>query len=364
MKKRYYKYQKIKLVSIIMAPARNEMMNTRTNQTGDVVKLLLIGIFAVISLLVTLYAVTENGDGTILENYYLIPHLYIIPIILVSLWYPQRGMQVILLLIGSIAALTGFIFVIRHTVDPILSLMNAGVDVWIVAALALSVRSRVAPQVMPKPAGTSEIIEKSPPRLIDGYIEALNLDDEGVRHEAVRALAVDDPRALRALVKALDDESRVVREEAIRSLGKLSRTDAIPPLLEVLKDENRVMRETAVKALGGKGDTAVEPLIEALTDSDWHVRMGAAIALRIIGDPRSVDPLIQRLADENRFVRREVVKSLGRFGDERAQERLLQLREDPDQTVRLRAETALMKIHGRIFEREATNISTDKYEIE
>jgi hypothetical protein len=331
----------------------------------DMVKLFIIGSFAVISLLVTWYGVMLQNDGIFLEKYYLIPHLYVIPIILVSLWYPQRGIQVIILLVISIAVLTGLIYVIRHTIDPILSLMNAGVDVWIVAALALTARSRVSDENRPSPLPglykKPDVEESNSP--IEGYLEALKLPDEGIRQEAVRALAdFSDTLAVQTLVDALHDESRSVREEAIRSLGKIPHSDTVAPLLEVLKNENRLVREQAVKALGAKGEAAVPPLLGALSDPDWHVRMGVSIALRIIGDERAVEPLIQLLSDENRFVRREVVKSLGRFGDERAQNRLLELRDDPDQTVRIRAEMALMKIHGRQFVVDEHNIYIDKIE--
>ncbi|MDD1679076.1 MAG: HEAT repeat domain-containing protein [Methanomicrobiales archaeon] len=335
------------------------------HRVTDEVRLILIGAFALIALLVTVYAVMAQYDGIFLERYYLIPHLYIIPIILVALWYPRRGMQVVLLLIASIAGLTGFIYLIRHTFDPILSLMNAGVDVWIVAVLALSVRSRLSEAgMMPVSPEPSTIAKREPEindRPLEGFLEALKLPDEGIRQEAVRALAdFSDPCAIKTLMDALQDESSSVREEAIRSLGKVPHPDTVPPLLELLKDENRLTREQAVGALGGKGEIAVGPLLGALADPDWHVRMGAAIALRIIGDARAVEPLIQLLADDNRFVRREAVKSLGRFGDERAQHRLLDLRADPDQTVRIRAEVALMKIHGRHFAVDESHILFDE----
>jgi HEAT repeat protein len=267
-------------------------------------------------------------------------------------------------------------YLFRHTADPVLSLLNAGVDVWIVAALALTVRSRImgtgdvsrqtpyqAPRDIPSLPQSPGILTS--PDQISGYMEALKLSDEGIRQEALRALAhFNDPLVLEALVAALQDQNRSIRIEAIRSLGKITLAESIPPLLVMFKDESRVVREAAVKALAGKGEVVVEYLIRALGDPDWHVRMGATIALRIIGDTRAIDPLIQRLEDENRFVRREVVKSLGRFGDERAQNRLMELREDPDQTVRLRAEVALMKIHGRQFEEDAINIPIDMKEID
>jgi HEAT repeat protein len=351
-----------------MIPGEQILGRIGVQRGQNAVKLFLIGSFAVIALLITLYGVMLQYDGIFLERYYLIPHLYIIPIIFVALWYPRRGTQVVILLIASIAVLTGLTFFIRHTIDPVLSLLNAGVDVWIVAALALTARSRAPADGIPsvpfyKRGGLSGLGVRAPERSIEGYLEALKLPDGGIRQEAVKALAdFAEPLAIRVLVNALHDESGAVREEAIRSLGKISHPDTIPPLLEILTDRNRLVREQAVKALGGKGSMAVPPLLESLSNMEWHVRMGSAIALRIIGDKRAVEPLIQLLSDENRFVRREAVKSLGRLGDQRAQNPLLNLRGDPDQTVRMRAEMALMKIHGKHFTADELNKYTDKIE--
>lgn len=319
---------------------------------GNLVKLVIIAIFSIISLIVTVYAILEQGNTLIIERYYLIPHLYIIPILLVSLWYPQRGTQVILLLIGSIVMLTALFFLMRHTLDPFLSLLNAGIDVWIVSALAMKARGREdksqAGMSSSSAAADHQGVSEGGKDAIQGYTHALTLDDEGVREEAVRALgSLGDKRGVSILVNALRDESRRVREEAARSLGKIRDPAVIPSLIESLKDPQRNVREAAVQALAAYGEVAIDSLISTLTNQDWHVRMGAAIALRIIGNARAVDPLIQRLHDENRFVRREAVKSLGRLGDPRSQLTLMELLQDEDQTVRLRAEVALMKIHGR-----------------
>jgi hypothetical protein len=327
-----------------MPPDTYPVVGVSWEDNSDLVKLFLIGVFALLSLLVTIYAILDGG-AVMQERYYLIPHLYILPIILVALWYPQRGTQVILLLIASIVALTGFFYFFRHTIDPVFSLLNAGIDLWIVLALAMKVRIR-----LPTAERKSTIAGKED---LGGYVEALKLNDEGVRIEAVRALGSSgDPAVLEPLVGMLQDESRAVREEVARSLGKIPIPGAVPPLIQLLKDDHRVIRETAVQALGTKGPDVVPELLERLNDPDWHVRMGVAIALRIIGDPRAIDPLILRFQDENRFVRREAVKSVGRLGDTRAQEALMYLLQDEDQTVRLRAEVALMKIHGRQFQDE------------
>jgi hypothetical protein len=330
---------------------------------SEAARLWVIGAFALISLLVTVYAI-GNGENTLSPSlYYLIPHLYIIPIILVSLWYPRRGLQVTILLGTSIIALTVFFFYGGNSIDPVLSILNAGIDIWVVAALALLARCRQQASDIPKmkemmtlPAcgrsGGSEpdtynkdSAHPCPCESIAGYIEALHLKDEGIREGAARALGeLQNPEAIEPLVLALSDESRQVREEAARALGKIGGEQAVTPLIRALIDEQRCVREGAVQALGSIGRPAVGPLIETLADNDWHARMGAAISLRIIGDGRATDPIIRCLQDENRFVRREAAKSLGRSGDRRAVAALQDALQDEDEGVRIKAAAALKRI--------------------
>ena len=316
----------------------------------DIVRLWLIGAFAIVSLLVTIYAV--SGQPLLPQVYYLIPHLYIIPLILVSLWYPQRGLQVTILLVIAVGTLTGWLFYSGHSLDPVLSILNAGIDIWIVSALALLARCKQQVPMQRSGSGGRTDPEPREERVpatsyddIGGCIEALHLKDARIREEAARALGeMRDPRVIDPLVQALQDESRPVREEAARSLGKVGGNLAIPPLIAAMRDDRRSVRESAVQAMANLGETAVEPLIRALIDEDWHVRMGAAIALRIIGDPAAIDPLLPALRDENRFVRREAAKSLGRFGDERAVAPLEQALLDTDAGVRAKADAALRRI--------------------
>ncbi|MDI6719521.1 MAG: HEAT repeat domain-containing protein [Methanomicrobiales archaeon] len=312
----------------------------------DIVRLWLIGAFAIVSLLVTVYAV--SGQPIIPQVYYLLPHLYIIPIILVSLWYPHRGLQVTILLVAAVGLLTGWLFFSGHTLDPVLAVLNAGIDIWVVSALALLARCRRQESV-PRSgdaADRGQPHQKPPVSDEIGWcIEALRLKDARMREEAVRTLGGKrDPRVIDPLIRALRDEDPAVREEAARSLGKVGGERAIHALIEAMKDERRSMRESAVQALAGMGEAAVEPMLRSLGDADWHVRMGAAIALRIIGEPAAIGPLIPALRDENRFVRREAAKSLGRFGDARAVPALEQALHDADGGVRAKAEAALRRI--------------------
>lgn len=313
---------------------------------GDMVKLWVIGVFAIISLLVTLYAVQNQKDPVFSQFFYLIPHMYIIPIILVSLWYPRRGSQITVLLFVSVIALASVFFTFGFPIDPVLSILNAGIDIWIVSALALLARCK---QDWGLPMGGNS----APSHLLDEerfqeYRLALQTRDERIRTDAARALGEHGSgEAIPILADAIRDPSAVVRGEAARAIGKIRDSRSVGLLIPMLADYNRAVRESAVQALGGLGDASVIPLIGALTHPDWHVRMGGAIALRINGDPRAVPPLIQSLSDQSRFVRREAVKSLGRVGDLTAVEALQKMLQDEDEGVRLKAGAALRKILER-----------------
>jgi HEAT repeat protein len=325
----------------------------------DTLKLAIIGIFAISSLVLTTYMIGFMNRELFLSVYPLIPHLYLIPIILLALWYPKRGLQITILLIAAILLLTLFLYMQGTVLDPFISLLYAGMDIAIFVVLALYAKDRTLVESFLKgffeQSGLGEHFEESIRHPSDkakvkfegafeDVIKALHNDDEEVREEAVRALGeLNDPRAVEPLISILNDDNRYIRREAAKSLGRIGDERAIIPLINGLKDEDRYGREGAAEGLGEMGEKAVEPLIDAMDDPDWHVRMGAAIALRIIGEKEAIDPLINALDDENRFVRREATKSLGRIGDRRAVEPLIAALKDPDRSVRMRAVSALAK---------------------
>ncbi len=343
-------------------PAPSHLLTTASKtleEKRDMVKLLIIGAFAVTSLIFTLALVASRDQSFYSSVYPLIPHLYLIPIILLALWYPRRGLQITILLIAAVLILTFIMFVQGVLVDPLLSLMNAGMDIAIFVALALYAKDRTLVESFLKGffdhAGMGEDFEEAMQHpstrakikfegAFEDVLRALHNNDEEIREEAVRALGeLCDPRAVEPLIDSLSDENRYIRREAAKSLGRIGDERAIPALINALKDEDRYGREGAAEGLGEMGEKAFEPLILAIHDQDWHVRMGAAIALRIIGNKEALDALIHAMKDENRFVRREVVKSLGRIGDHRVVDPLIAALKDTDRSVRMRAVSALSK---------------------
>lgn len=344
--------------SRILASASQKLEERR-----DTVKLLIIGIFAVTSLIFTLYLVASRDQAFSASVYPLIPHLYLIPLILMALWYPKRGLQITILLIAAILILTTFMYLEGVILNPFIALLNAGMDIAIFVALALYAKDRTLVESFLKGffehSGMGESFDEAMEHpstrakikfegAFDDVLQALHSQDEEMREEAARALGeLGDHRAVDPLIELLSDDNRYVRREAAKSLGKIGDGRAIPPLIVALKDEDRYGREGAAEGLGEMGDNAFPSLAEAMMDDDWHVRMGAAIALRIIGNRDALPVLIGAMQDENRFVRREVIKSLGRIGDHSVVDTLISALKDPDRSVRLRAVSALSKCNDR-----------------
>ena len=315
---------------------------------GQALKLGVIGIFAVMALLVTLSAFFSGGMIFGIENIILLPHLYLIPIILFALWYPKRGLQITVVIIITLVILA-LVFYLQGVIsDPVFMLLTSGVDLMIVFALALYAKDRdLVDSVLREIMGQYRVTRgRSGAERFNGDIpevlKALGSGDDDDREEAARSLGeLRTPEGVEPLIAALGDRSRYVRREAAKALGAIGDERSISSLIEALKDEDRSAREGAAEELALRGEKAVGPLAAALEDPDWHVRMGAVVALRIIGDRKVMPAIIRAAGDDSRFVRREAVKALGRMGGREVMQPLVAALRDEDGSVRLRAAGAL-----------------------
>ena len=336
--------------------------NIQEIQNGESLRIMVISAFAIFALFVTLFTVMFRNQALYSQLYTLLPHLYIIPVILVALWYPKRGLKITVLMIVAIIILTTIVYFMGIIIDPVLSLFNAGLDIMIFVAVALYAKDRDmvdsalrdfferSGMMGDESRGVNEATGKERIKLTGDFeevIQALHGPDDDTREEAARVLGeLKDMRAVTPLLSALDDPNHYVRREAAKSLGRLSDERAIPALINALKDNDRSGREGAAEGLADMKEKASGPLILALKDPDWHVRMGVLISMRIIGDKKTIPDIIGVITDENRFVRREAVKSLGRIGDKRIVGPLTDALKDEDRSVRMRAVGALVKCCG------------------
>jgi len=331
-------------------------------QNGESLRIMVISAFAIFGLFVTVFTILFRDQLLTSQLYTLLPHLYIIPVILVALWYPKRGLQITVLIIIAIIILTGAVYLAGVIIDPVISLFNAGLDIMIFVAVALYAKDREMVDAALRDFfersgmmgaetddvnGVKEKVKIKFTGDFNDVVHALQGPDDDTREEAARALGeLKDPRAVTPLISALGDQNHFVRREAAKSLGRLGDERAIPALIQALKDDDRAGREGAAEGLADMKEKALGPLISALKDPDWHVRMGVLVSLRIIGDKKAIPDITVALSDENRFVRREAVKSLGRIGDERMVGPLADALKDEDRSVRMRAVGALAKQGG------------------
>jgi hypothetical protein len=313
-------------------------------------KILIIALLALVSLFVSFYVLLVSTGTGFQFMYVFIPHLYLIPIILLALWYPKSGLRLIFLLLVSILAFWFFADTFGFEFSIPVVFLYTGLDLATIMVLLLYVKDRhlveaVITDFMERGEDKRNILIEFNPDF-DTIIESLGSPDEYVREEAVQALSgLTDARTILPLIRSLDDDSLFVRRAAAEALGKTNSQKAINPLIKALTEDERCVREAAAEALGHLGEIAIPDLIHSLKNEDWRVRIGSLIALRVsTGHISNIDQILILLSDESPYVRREAVKTLGRIGDSSILPYLIQATKDKDSGVRLRAVRAMVKL--------------------
>jgi len=322
-------------------------------QIIEISKLLIIGMLAAVSLFVSVYFLYYSPYSGFRFVYVFIPHLYLIPIILLALWYPKSGLKLVIFIFCALAVFWIFAEFLGYTFPPLFAILYTGIDLAAFVVFLLYVKDRrlveaVILDLIERGKNSSENLTEQNNRFggdFDAIISALRSSEEGLREEAVAALSgLGDERVVFPLITALRDESPYIRRDAAEALGNSGSIKCIKSLMEALADEDRYVRETAAEALGHIGKGAMPSLIQGLSHPDWRVRAGVVVALRVSTDIPDSDPVIRALSDVSMYVRREAVKTLGRIGDRRILPYLVEATNDPDPGVRLRAVRAVSKI--------------------
>ncbi|MDD1728823.1 MAG: HEAT repeat domain-containing protein [Methanospirillum sp.] len=317
-----------------------------TIETG---KVLLIALLALVSLFASIYVLWASPWTGFRFIYVFIPHLYLIPIILLALWYPKSGIRLIGIILVSIISFWIFAEIFGYQFSISFVMLYTGLDLATIMVLLLYVKDRRLVEAV-----LTDLIERSEKTAssdrfygeFEAIISALKSPDEHDREEAVDALSgLSDERAILPLIRSLQDESPYVRRAAAEALGKSSSHKPVKSLIQVLTDQDRYVREAAAEALGHLGNYAIPDLLKNLGNEDWRIRIGSVIALRVSsGSLPSLDPVILVLSDPSPYVRREAVKTLGRIGDQSVVPYLVQATKDNDPGVRLRAVRAVAKL--------------------
>jgi hypothetical protein len=314
-------------------------------------KLCFIALLALISLFVSILVLWESPWTGFRFIYVFIPHLYLIPIILLVLWYPKSGLRVLGIILLSVVAFWIFSDVYGYQFSIAFVMLYTGLDLATIMVLLLYVKDRRLVEAV-----ISDLIERGERRIddkvskfggdFDSIIQALASQDENEREEAVDALAeLSDARTILPLIRGLGDESQYVRRSAADALGKTGTLKAVQPLMKALADDDRYVRETAAEALGHLGDIAISGIVKGLSDQDWRIRVGSLVALRVTsGAIPSLEVVLNRMYDESPYVRREAVKTIGRIGNRSIVPYVIQATKDDDPGVRIRAIKALGKL--------------------
>jgi len=318
-------------------------------------KILFIALLALLALFVSIYVLWESPWTGFRFIYVFIPHLYLIPIVLLALWYPKSGLRLLGVILLSIVAFWIFSDIFGYQFSIAFVMLYTGLDLATIMVLLLYVKDRRLVEAV-----ISDLIERGGRNKdekvskfggdFDAIITALGSGDEHEREDAVEALSeLSDPRIILPLIRTLTDESPFVRRMAVEALGKTGSLKAVQPLMRALADDDRYVREAAAESLGRLGEVAIPDLVRGVQEKDWRIRVGSLIALRVSsGVIPTLDPILERLYDESPYVRREAVKTLGRIGNSLIVPYIIQATKDQDAGVRIRAITAL----GKIGERE------------
>lgn len=339
-----------------MIPARNLLSSfllfLRSHRGYiDTGKLVIIAILSLIALFVSVYVLWASPWTGFRFIYIFIPHLYLIPIILLALWFPKSGMKLIGIILVAIFSFWIFTELFGYEFSISFVMLYTGLDLATIMVLLLYVKDRRLVEAV-----ISDLITRGEKRKgldsskfqgdFDAILVGFQSSDEDERREAVYALSeLSDERALFPIISALRDTSPHIRRAAAEALETSTSHKAVTALLTVLDDEDRYVREAAAEALGHLGDVAVPDLLQGVSHPDWHVRLGCVVALRISqGMLPTLDPILSLLSDESVYVRREAVKTLGRIGDESIIPYLIEASNDPDAGVRLRTVRALLKL--------------------
>jgi len=97
----------------------------------DVVKLSVIGCLIIFSVLITTIYFQFNYSGTYDAVIFLIPQLYYIPIILITIWYPKHG------ILSSVLIISGFLLAVTYfyyqglSIDPFIAGINTALFFWV-----------------------------------------------------------------------------------------------------------------------------------------------------------------------------------------------------------------------------------------
>lgn len=105
---------------------------TKKYTDTEIIKIFVIACFILLSLLVSILAFNIPVNDWNYPGIFIVPQIYYIPILLISLWYPKRGMQASLLLISGFLGVSSYYYYMGLPVDPYIAGLNVAMFIWVV----------------------------------------------------------------------------------------------------------------------------------------------------------------------------------------------------------------------------------------
>ncbi|MBN1433001.1 MAG: PAS domain S-box protein [Methanomicrobiaceae archaeon] len=98
----------------------------------EIIKIFVIACFVLLSLMVSILAFNIPISDWNYPGIFIVPQIYYIPILLISLWYPKKGLQASILLISGFLGVTSYYYYIGLPVDPFIAGLNVAIFIWVI----------------------------------------------------------------------------------------------------------------------------------------------------------------------------------------------------------------------------------------
>ena len=117
-----------------MKADQNEACFSISNNYSDteIIRIFVIACFILLSVLVSILAFNIPETQWNYPGIFIIPQIYYIPILLISLWYPKKGMQASVLLIAGFLGVSSYYYYMGLPVDPFIAGLNVAMFIWVV----------------------------------------------------------------------------------------------------------------------------------------------------------------------------------------------------------------------------------------
>lgn len=111
-----------------------EYKNFAISDENIFIRIWVTGAFAAVALLMTIEGFTLSPSDIYHSLIYVFPQLFLIPILLIALWFPERSLPATLCLIITYLSVTSWFIIHGTPIDPVITLITSILFLWVVIA--------------------------------------------------------------------------------------------------------------------------------------------------------------------------------------------------------------------------------------